>query len=143
MEIRKATINDIPKIVVLMEQLGYPTTVDKMNFRFKAIAGNPSYHTLVAELNGEVVGMAGLNIGFFYENDGSYVRIIAFVVDKNYRRKRIGKKLIQEAESWAREQGAIAIALNSGNRGERKDAHQFYSNMGYEAKSIGFSKSLI
>lgn len=142
MEIRKATINDIPEMVSLMEQLGYPTSVEKLALRFNAIEANPNYHTLVAELDGKVVGMAGLCTSLFYEYDGFYVRIVAFVVDSNCRRKGIGKKLIQEAERWAREQGAITIILNSGNREERKGAHQFYLSMGYAAKSVGFSKRL-
>lgn len=142
MEIRKATIVDIPELVVLMEELGYPTSFDKMELRFNAIEADPTYHTLVAELDGKVVGMAGLCTSLFYEYDGSYVRIVAFVVDTNYRKKGIGKNLIKEAESWAREQGAISIRLNSGNREERKGAHQFYLNMGYNDKSIGFTKNL-
>lgn len=143
MEIRKAILNDVPEIVPLMQQLGYPTTVEQFNHRFNAIAENPCYHTLVVELDGKIIGMAGLCTGLFYEYDGTYVRIVTFVVDTNYRRKGIGKKLLQEAESWAKKQGAIGISLNSGNRSERKDAHQFYISMGYEAKSLGFSKSLI
>jgi len=143
MEIREATINDIPELVILMNQLGYPTAIDNMKSRFNAILSNASYHTLVAEFDGNVVGMAGLCTNLFYEHDGSYVRIVAFVVDSNYRRKGIGEKLIQQAEKWAKEQGAIAIGLNSGNREERKDAHQFYIDMGYQDKSIGFTKSFI
>jgi GNAT superfamily N-acetyltransferase len=126
-----------------LEQLGYPTSVEQMRIRFSNIQSNPSYHTLVAEYDGKVVGMVGLCIGVFYELDGSYVRIVAFVVDSNYRGKGIGKNLIQEAESWARRQGAIGIGINSGNRVERLIAHKFYMNMGYEEKSIGFAKNLI
>ncbi|MBU7595684.1 GNAT family N-acetyltransferase [Metabacillus halosaccharovorans] len=143
MNIREATINDAPELASLMDQLGYPTSVNTFKLRFSAITGNQNYHTLVAELDRKVVGMAGVCSSLFYEYDGSYVRIVAFVVDTNHRRKGIGKKLIQEAESWAKEQGAIAIGLNSGNREERKNAHQFYLNMGYKDKSIGFSKSLV
>lgn len=143
MLIRKATKEDIPQLVFLMEQLGYPNTVDRMQIRFNNIELNPDYHTLIAELNGKVVGMAGLCTGPFYEFDGSYVRIVAFVVDSEYRRKGIGKKLIHEAENWASEQGAIAIVLNSGNREERKAAHQFYLSMGYQDKSVGYRKSLL
>jgi GNAT superfamily N-acetyltransferase len=143
MDIREAKINDVPDLVLLLEQLGYPTSVDNFKIRFNAIVANPSYHTLVAELDGEIVGMAGLCSSLFYEYDGSYVRVVAFVVDTNHRRKGISKKLVQEAENWAKEQGAIAIGLNSGNREERKNAHQFYLNMGYKDKSIGFSKSLV
>lgn len=98
---------------------------------------------LVADVNGEVAGMIGLSKGYFYENDGSYVRIVAFVVNSNYRRRGIGEKLIKETERWAKEQGAIAVGLNSGNRPERTIVHSFYTKIGYEAKSIGFSKILI
>ncbi|MBU9721635.1 MULTISPECIES: GNAT family N-acetyltransferase [Bacillaceae] len=143
MDIREAKINDVPDLVLLMEQLGYPTSVDNFKNRFNTIVANPGYHTLVAELDGKIVGMAGLCSSLFYEYDGSYVRIVAFIVDTNHRRKGIGKKLLQEAESWAKEQGAMAIGLNSGNREERKNAHQFYLKMGYKIKGIGFSKSVV
>lgn len=143
MDLREATINDVPGLVSLLNQLGYPTSIDTFKLRFNAIAANPSYHTIVAELDGKLVGMAGLCTGLFYEYDGSYVRIVAFVVDANHRGKGIGKRIIQEAESWARKQGAVSIGLNSGNREERKRAHQFYLNMGYEDRSIGFSKNLV
>ena len=86
--------------------------------------------------------MAGLYTGLFYEYDGSYVRIVAFVVDTSFRRKGIGKKLIQEAESWAREQGAVGIALNSGNREERKDAHQFFKVWDMKLKALDLVKVL-
>ncbi|MDG5471270.1 GNAT family N-acetyltransferase [Jeotgalibacillus sp. ET6] len=143
MEIRVATINDIPELVVLMDQLGYPTSFNKMESRFNAILSDATYQTLVADFEGNVVGMAGLRTNLSYEYDDTYVQIVAFVIDSNYRRKGIGEKLIQRAEKWAKEQGAIAIGLNSGNREERKGAHQFYIEMGYKNKSIGFSKDLV
>ncbi len=142
MKIREATKNDVPQMVSLMEQLGYPTALEQFKQRFEKIFTNPCYHTLIAEFEDQIVGMAGLCTDLFYEHDGSYVRIVAFVVDSKYRRKGIGKKLMQEIESWARDQGFIAIALNSGNRKERKDAHQFYLSIGFEAKSIGYGKVL-
>lgn len=63
-----------------MERLGYPTSVDKMKSRINAISSNASYHTLVVDYNGRVVGMGGFCTNLFYEYDGSYVRIVAFVV---------------------------------------------------------------
>jgi GNAT superfamily N-acetyltransferase len=142
MKIRKATIKDVPALASLMEQLGYPTTVENMTVSFINIDSNPSYHTMVAEEDGKVVGMIGLYTGILYNKDGLYARVIAFVVDSNYRNKGIGKLLINEAERWARNQGADSIGLNSGNRPERDNAHQFYKRMGYVEKSTGFVKSL-
>lgn len=143
MKIREAKINDIVELTSLVEQLGYPTTIESMKTRFNNIESSPDYHTLLASFDGKIVGMIGLIKGYYYEMDGSYVRIVAFVVDSKFRGKGIGKKLLEEAESWARSIGANGIGLNSGNRSERFNAHKFYKNMGYVEKSIGFAKSLI
>ncbi len=143
MEVRKATVNDIEGLTALMDHLGYPTALDNMKMRFSNIEQNPDYHTLVASYDGKIVGMIGLIRGYYYEMDGSYVRIAALVVDSNYHNKGIGKKLLEEAECWARKIGAAGIGLNSGNRPERSNAHQFYRNRGYVEKSVGFAKSLI
>ncbi|MEK4486337.1 GNAT family N-acetyltransferase [Psychrobacillus sp. FSL H8-0484] len=142
MIIREATLDDVSELALLMEQLGYPTSSENMQLRFNNIETKLNYHTLVAEYEGNIVGMVGLSINYTYEIDGSYARILAFVVNSSYRNKGIGTKLVQEAEEWASRQGAIAIALNSGNRPERIAAHKFYTYMGYEGKSTGFVKNL-
>ena len=143
LNIRPASKKDIPQLADLMEQLGYPSTIDQMESRYTSIEEDSHYHTLVVELDGKVAGVAGLCKGPFYEYNGFYVRIVAFVVDSHYRSRGIGEKLLLETERWAKAQGAVAIGLNSGNRSERLAAHRFYAKMGYEPKSTGFSKSLV
>jgi len=142
-EITNATYCDVPRLAELMEQLGYKTSEEDMSLRFKNLEKDRNYHTLISKIEGKVVGMIGLHKGIFYERNGIYVRITAFVIDEEYRGKGIGRKLIQEAELWAKNQGALAIGLTSGNRKERELAHQFYRKMGYLDKSIGFGKELI
>lgn len=142
MKIREACSSDIPQMAYLMGQLGYPTTVEQMRMRFEKISAEPAYHTLVIEVEGKAVGMSGLCTGIFYESDGIYARIVAFVVDDTYRKKGLGKLLLAESEEWARSKGAVGIVLNSGNRTERLAAHAFYKAMGYREKSTGFAKQL-
>ncbi|WP_461672462.1 GNAT family N-acetyltransferase [Priestia megaterium] len=60
--------------------------------------------------------MVGLCHNLFYEYDSFYVRIVAFIIDADHRRKGIGEKLINEAEKWAIGQDTTQIILNSGNR---------------------------
>jgi N-acetylglutamate synthase-like GNAT family acetyltransferase len=98
MEIRKATMNDIEELTSLIKQLGYPTTIDSMKTRFRNIELSPDYQTLLATYDGNVVGMIGMIKGYYYEMDGFYIRIVAFVVDSNYRGMGIGKKLLEDAE---------------------------------------------
>ena len=143
LKIREATDNDSRGLTDLTVQLGYTSTVESMKARFNNIQQHPDYYTLIADYNGKIIGMIGLSKSYYYEVDGFYVRILALVVDSNHRNQGIGKKLIEDAENWARKAGAVGISLNSGKRPERMEAHQFYKNRGYREKSIGFVKSLL
>lgn len=140
--IREAIQKDMSQLAVLMEELGYSTTTDEMTLRFSKIGPNALYNTQVAEMDGVIVGMIGMMLGFHYEKNENYVRIVALVVDTEHRKKGIGDKLISKAEEWAKEQGAIRVVLNSGNRSERDDAHHFYIKRGFEGSATGFYKSL-
>lgn len=140
--IRDAHERDIEALTLLMNDLSYPTTIEEMQVRFKAISIHPDYKTIVAVIEDGIVGMAGLHKGPFYEKNGMYLRILAFVVKQNMRNKGIGKLLIKASEDWAVEQGLHTVIINSGNRDDRKAAHIFYHKMGYVVKSSGFVKQL-
>ncbi|MHA6252777.1 GNAT family N-acetyltransferase [Oceanobacillus sp. CAU 1775] len=140
--IRKAVQKDISQLAVLMGELGYPTTTEEMEHRFSKINSSSYYNTLVAEKEGVLVGMIGMILGYHYEKNENYVRIVAFVVDSNHRKQGIGEKLIGKAEEWAREHGANRLVLNSGNRSERDDSHQYYVRRGFEGSATGFYKAL-
>ncbi|GGE63768.1 GNAT family N-acetyltransferase [Priestia taiwanensis] len=142
MEIRESILDDYRQLAPLMEQLGYPTSTEQMKQRLTYITSSPNYHTLVAIDNEKIIAMIGLVKSFYYEMDGSFIRIQAFIVDATYRNQGVGKRLLEEAEEWARSSGATGISLNSGNREERIAAHKFYEKRGYVARSIGFAKSL-
>lgn len=141
--IRKATESDIRQMAQLMGELGYPTTTEEMKKRFTKINSSNLYNTELAVTNGEIVGMIGMILGYHYEKNENYVRIVALVVKSESRKQGIGKKLIESAEKWARSQGANRLVLNSGNRSERDDAHKFYTNRGFEAKATGYYKTLM
>ena len=140
--IRDAHEGDLEAITLLMTDLSYPTTLEEMQERFKAIVAHPDYRTTLAVIDDEIVGMAGLHKGNFYEKNGMYLRILAFVVKRNVRNKGVGRILIKASEEWAAEQGLNAVIINSGNRDDRKAAHVFYHKMGYTIKSSGFVKQL-
>lgn len=140
--IRQADKGDINSLIVLMNTLGYNTTAEEMSKRFTNILLQPNYHTLVACYNGVVRGMIGASHHYFYEQNGTYVRIVALVTLPDYRKMGIGQALLQAVESWAKKIGATSILLNCGNREERKTAHEFYCKRGLEAKTTGYLKKL-
>ncbi len=65
--IREAVQKDVSQLAVLMGELGYSTTTEEMESRFSKISSNSLYNTQVAEMNGVIVGMIGMMLGFHYE----------------------------------------------------------------------------
>jgi GNAT superfamily N-acetyltransferase len=140
MIIRSAQSADVEALANLMTELGYPTSLEQMRRRFKAISDDPSYGTLVAEREGKVLGMVGLHFERSYGSDDSRARIRAFVVGSEHRGKGVGQTLILAAEDWARRRGARDVLLAAHKR--RTDAHRFYLSMGYEVTGYLFYKTL-
>lgn len=140
--LRDAQEGDVEIIAALMTDLSYPTTLAEMRARMGPIFVHPDYKTILAVYNDEIVGMAGLVKGNYYEKNGKYLRVLAFVVKETARNLGIGKILINACEEYAIEKGLNTVIINSGNRDDRKVAHVFYQKMGYEIKSSGFVKQI-
>ncbi|MCG3088912.1 GNAT family N-acetyltransferase [Sporosarcina cyprini] len=141
-EVRNLARQDYKALVQLFEQLGYPSSLQEIEERFNLLGEQEAYHSFVAVNEGKVIGFAGVCRMFQFERDGSYVRILAFVVDSKVRKLGVGTILLQSIEEWARNNNCNSITLNSGNRDERLAAHAFYKTNGYVVRSSGFSKSL-
>lgn len=140
--IRHYKMEDLQEVVELIEDLGYPTTLSKMENRMKHISQLPLYTTFVAEENGSVVGMIGLREVYTYEHSSPVVQISLLVTSNSVRGKGIGKKLIQHAEVFAKARGSLFIFLTSGTKPERKVAHAFYKKEGFEINGYRFTKVL-
>jgi GNAT superfamily N-acetyltransferase len=140
MIIRSAQSADVEALANLMTELGYPTSSEQMRRRFEAISDDPSYATLIAEREGEVLAMVGLRFERSYESDDACTRIRAFVVGSEHRERGVGRALISVAEDWARRRGARDVMLAAHKR--RTDAHRFYLSMGYELTGHLFYKAL-
>lgn len=79
----------------------------------------------------------------FFERNGEYMKILAFVINSNYRQRGYGSFLLKESVSLARTLRCKVLTLNSGIKEERKNAHSFYTKNGLDRKSFGFVKYLL
>jgi GNAT superfamily N-acetyltransferase len=118
---------DAEVVATLAGQLGYPNEVEPIRARIRAI--RESDLLLVAVDTGDNA------IGFIQAHRvciievGFRVEILGLVVSSSARRSGIARGLIEEAERWAKNIGAEAIAVRSNT--ERIEAHLFYPALGY------------
>jgi GNAT superfamily N-acetyltransferase len=129
MKIRNALKTDITEIIKLTRQLGY--SVDENNFKhqFDNIIRNPGHAIFVAEdIDCNVIGYIHILPKELLISIAS-VEIGELIVNKNYRRKGIGKQLIEKVEQWAIENEYKSIIVGSSNK--RVESHLFYPSVGY------------
>ena len=132
----------IKELLILYEDLGYPTITEDLVNRLKKIYSHEDYYLLLLIKDDVIIGLSGMCKMLFYEKNGEYMRLLAFVINSNYREKGYGTLLLKESEILATQLGCKTITLNSGNRLDRDNAHSFYKINGFENKSSGFSKSI-
>lgn len=126
--IRIATTNDVEYITELSCQLGYETTREKTQQRLAEILNHTDNCVFVAVNDAKVIGW----IHGFYSlrvEAENFVEIGGLVVDKNYRKKGIGKLLIETVYEWSRLKECRNIRVRSNTI--RKEAHQFYKKLGF------------
>lgn len=139
--IRQAKIEDYKDICkICCDDLGYNCSEELVKERLEGLDKN-NERVLVAVYNSEVVGYLHAQIykTLYFEE---LINFLGLAVSKEYRNKKVGTKLVNEIENWAKEKGINKIRVNSGF--SRKEAHEFYRSLGYnnEKKQIRFLKSL-
>ena len=124
MIIRRLTSSDANSATQLMAELGYPTTADAFETRFEALCANPHSAVLVAEAQGNIVGLVSVHSFEMFHRPGRLGRIPALVVAPSARGHGIGTRLIEAAEEHLQQSGCTMLEVTSNER--RTDAHAFY-----------------
>ena len=137
--IRDAGPGDAEALAGLLGQLGYPAQSDGISSRLERlrIVGD---RVVVAELDGQVVGLAHLQVSPAIEYDRPAAKIGALAVDESHRGEGIGRALVEEMETEARARGCVLLYLTTAER--RADAHAFYDRVGLQQTGRRYGKRL-
>ncbi|MDO8827472.1 GNAT family N-acetyltransferase [Methylophaga sp.] len=123
---RIAQAVDVPKLVHLMEELGYSTSDVALGEVISAIRQGHG-EVFVAESGGSAVGCINAIIDVRLA-EGKVGEIASLVVLENYRGRGVGKMLLEYAEHWLSTRvKSVRIRANT----KRDDAHGFYAASGY------------
>jgi GNAT superfamily N-acetyltransferase len=138
--VREAQSRDAAAIAALLGELDYPSSPAQAEARVERIARDPSTWLVVAEIEGELAGLATLHVQNLVERDHPGGELAAMVVGERFRRRGVGARLMQAIEEEARSRGCVNLVLNTAHR--RSDAHAFYEALGYEHTGRRYAKKL-
>jgi GNAT superfamily N-acetyltransferase len=149
LKFRQATREDLPEIVRMLADdfLGatrerYENPLPESYIKaFAEIEADKNNELIVAEIDGEIVGTLQItftpSISF---QGGKRATVESVRVDAKYRGRGIGKELMKWAIERAGEENCFAVQLTTNS--ERKDAHRFYQNLGFERSHLGMKLRL-
>lgn len=127
--IRPPVPADLPRLVALCEQLGYPSTPVQVQQRLDEICSQADQAVFVAVLaDGTAAGWAHAQRCLFLESD-AFVELVGLVVDEHCRGMGLGGSLLAAVEAWSLRQGIAVVRLRSNVI--RTEAHAFYRRAGY------------
>lgn len=140
MTIRECELSDIESVHSLIQnELGYcDITESGLLERLEKLIAAEEHTVLVAEIDGEVCGLASFIRELSLEVNGEYLRVLCLAVRADMQGKGIGSALIKRIEELAAEQGASLITLSSNFK--RPAAHEFYEKNGFHKTSFTFKK---
>ena len=139
--IREIAPTDAGQAARLCEELGYPVAPEDMRERIAGLRNVPHHVVYVACMDETVIGWIDVGIVQHLQTE-RYGEIGGFVVSRNHRSRRIGQKLLVQAERWIIARGVTQVIVRS--RISREAAHKFYVREGYSRTktSAVFSKQL-
>jgi N-acetylglutamate synthase-like GNAT family acetyltransferase len=139
--IRKATYRDAPAIKVLIETIGYSTTISLLINQLEILFSGNDHQVFVYEQHREVAGFISIHFlpQLAFENE--LVMITCLAVDESARDHRIDKALEDYVAklSLNRKCDRILVLCHQW----RKADHKFYEQQGYEECPKYYSKKLV
>lgn len=103
------------------------------------LANHQTIKLAVAEWDGQVVGIAGLHAGHYSTWwDGWYGHLEDVYVLPEFRRRGIGKALVEFIVDTAREMGLIRLEMHVLTR--NTPARTFYTGLGFSSDSVYYSR---
>lgn len=129
LKVRRMRADDLAEVSDLMRMLGYEIEPDELRSRLAEIVRRDEHALMVAELaDGDIGGLIHVYVRAALEKPVEAI-VQSLVVRDNLRGTGIGKRLMHEAEQWAKTRGISSVALYT--QLFRDDAAAFYAKRGY------------
>ena len=138
--VRGAQEGDAAAIAGLLTELGYPAEPAQMAPRLARMLAEPGQEVLIADADGEVIGLATVIVRHVIHRDAPFARLSSLIVTERRRSQGVGQRLVVTAEEIARQAGCNVIEVTSSARRQR--AAEFYGRLGFVEQRRRFTKSL-
>lgn len=131
-KIRPVTRLDIDSILALHKKIGIKSS--KISYMINQNFGGPLDFSLVAAMDKKIVGFVLARLTYAYIPFVEICLMNGIIVDPQYRRLKIGQKLINELFSYCRKEKVEMVRALVDN--QNSELRQFVENLSFHPSSI-------
>lgn len=117
------------QICELTLQLGYANDPTNVLQNIQNLLKSKHDSIFVAIANDKIVGWAHGSYRLTLEGP-PFIEILGLVVDANFRKQQLGKKLVDAVKTWSQAFNAHKLRVRCNV--VRLESHEFYKNVGFE-----------
>jgi len=129
-QFRNIKKQDIENMLQMCAETGYETRYETLSAKVSDIIKNKNSVIIVAvDDENKPAGWIQLEVSNFIFSERT-CNILGLFVDKKYRGRRIGKKLLEKAAEWAKANNCIGLEIYSDIT--RIDSHEFYKHLDFK-----------
>lgn len=136
--VRPAEVSDAAAVAALLGELGYAADHARAAERIRGHSEDSRSTVIVASLDGDVCGLASIQLLRLIHRDATLARITSLVVKASSQGRGVGTSLLAAAEQFASSRGAERVEVTSGD--SRAVAHAFYESRGYSREGTRLTK---
>ena len=139
-QITLATLAELDELVHLLnvlftQDIEFEPDYEKQKAGLEQIILNPALgEILVMKIDGNVVGMVSLLYSISTALGGKVAILEDMVMGKDFRRKGLGKELLNEAIAFAQKRGCLRLTLLTDF--DNETAIRFYQNAGFNLSKM-------
>lgn len=136
--IRPATIHDEEAVYLLSTKLSQKFEIKRQAFSVafaQLMQAEDVYLHVVVSSEHVIAYLLGWTRIAFYSN-GPVGWVQEIVVDTKYRRRQLGRLLMDHFESWSADRGAVLVSLAT------RGASEFYLALGYRDSATYYKKTI-
>lgn len=112
-------------------------------FTFKQYIYDPDRYSAIALEKGKLIGyLLGFKEHYLFNRSLYYASDLLLYVDKKYRGKLVGKKLLKDFESWAKAHKCKEVLLGTKTDITTERTKLLYEKLGYKTVGYIFSKKV-
>ncbi|HEX5132305.1 MAG TPA: GNAT family N-acetyltransferase [Candidatus Krumholzibacteria bacterium] len=137
--IRPARVEDAAALSGLLDELGYPATVDVVTDRLAQLA-RAGETVLVVDRDGELLGFVSVHVTPVLHRPTPVGRMTALMITQRMQGHGLGRELVAAAERFLAHAGCALVEVTSNQK--RVGAHAFYQHLGYTMTSHRFYREL-